>query len=331
MLGVCLRLFAAAAAFVSVSGAANAAMTRPQMEALAAKLATELHSACPPAPYGDMAAFKSCSAALAQAKLLPFDEAILWGGDQLDLKIKKRKLTKFNPTVFQTMYLPLLTFTGRWSIGHDDKENLDTIRLETYFRNALPSGEYPYPFWHSTAKWSAYETMNRLSLYLNDKGRIFVATRGAAGSNDSRGPYAHVQPPAFVKDQWLWTDADGKQQPEVSLFAARYQATNPHLKSLDQTYKAFALGMRDASCVNCHNPTNSADADWLTLLQTPNHAAGEIERVIAEVKSGAMPQDEFGLRKDIDPKLRADILKTAMAFRAELRAADDWEAKRGHP
>jgi hypothetical protein len=35
------------------------------------------------------------------------------------------------------------------------------------------------------------------------------------------------------------------------------------------------------------------------LLQTPLHAAGEIDNVIAAVKSAEMPEDDIGLRKDI--------------------------------
>jgi len=314
------------AGYLAYAGNANAVVSRAALESMAATLADQLHRACPVAAYNNTAAFKTCSAALAHATFLPFGDQVLWGGDQLTLKIKKRHLTKFNPRIYQTMYMPLMTFTGKWSIGHDTLENRDTIQLEAYFRNALPPGEYPYPFWHSADKWNAYETMNRLSLYLDEAGKIVVATRGSAGSYDARGDYAHVQTPAFEKDRWLWTDPNGKQEPEVSLFSAHYAPNNPHLPALDRAYKAFALRMRDASCVQCHNPSNPADADWLTLLQTPEHASGEVDRVIAEVKSGAMPQDDLGLRKEIDPKLRADILKTAQAFRAELTAADKWEA-----
>jgi hypothetical protein len=34
------------------------------------------------------------------------------------------------------------------------------------------------------------------------------------------------------------------------------------------------------------------------------------------------------LRKEIDPKLRADILRTAEEFRRALAEADQWEAER---
>ena len=322
-----LSLFVAAAA-ISGGHSAEAAMSRQALEEMATKLASNLARVCPQAPYGDVAALKSCSTALSQPAFLPLAHDVLWGGDQASLPIKKRHLTHFNPTVLTSMYLPLMTYTGKWTIGHDDRENLDIIRVEAFFRNDMPAGDYPYPFWHSSDKWNAYETMNQVNFYLNDKGEIFVGTRGDKGSNDAKGAYTHVAHEPFQKDHWQWTDESGKPQPEVTLFSARYQSANPHTQRLDQTYKAFASEMRQASCDGCHNPSNPAHSDALTLLQTPTHAAGEIDRVIKEVEDGTMPQDDLGMRKEIDPKLRAAILRTAQAFRNELVAADEWEANR---
>jgi hypothetical protein len=36
--------------------------------------------------------------------------------------------------------------------------------------------------------------------------------------------------------------------------------------------------------------------------------------VLKEVKNGEMPRDDMGLRKDIDPQLRAAILTTGRRF-----------------
>lgn len=303
-------------------------MPRQALEEMAAQLATALARVCPQASYGDTAAFKACSAALSQANVVPLAPDVLWGGDQASMRIKKRHLTHFNPKVFQSMYLPLMTFTGKWTIAHDDRENLDIIKVESYFRNELPAGEYPYPFWHSANKWNAYEAMNQVNFYLNEKGKIFVVTRGDGGSNANKGQYARVQHAPFEKDRWVWNDESGKPQPEVTLFASRYEASNPHNQRLDQAYRSFAGEMRQASCVGCHNPSNPQDMEWLTLLQTPLHAAGEIDRVIKEVEEGTMPQDDLGLKKELDPKLKASILRTAQAFRNELAAADAWESTR---
>jgi hypothetical protein len=97
---------------------------------------------------------------------------------------------------------------------------------------------------------------------------------------------------------------------------------------LDNVYRNFATDARKATCLECHAPDNQAELDHLVLLQTPMHASGEIDRVIKEVRDGEMPRDDVGLRKEIDPKLRADILRTAEEFRRALAEADQWEAKR---
>lgn len=323
---------AVAAVTASIIGwtapAPAAAPTQEQLQQIASKFVAELARSCPHKPGLDFAAFQTCTARLTQSNEIPFASAVLWGGDQAHLRMKDRHLTKFNAEVFRGMYLPLMAFTGKYTLDRDEKENLGIIRVEAYFRNALPAGDYPYPFWHTDAKWNAYEVMNLMNFYVDDKGRIIVATRSDGGSNDSRGQYAHVTPPAFVKDQWVWTDASGQQQPRVMMFSARYQASNPSLPRLEKTYREFADNMREASCQSCHSPGNSGQVKRLILLQTPLHAAGEVDRVIKTVTSGAMPENELGLPEDIDPKLRAAILRTAQAFKDELNTANAWEANR---
>lgn len=304
--------------------------TQDQLRQIAAKLAAELALACPhvPAPARDTTAFQTCVTTLSQSTDFPLANTVLWGGDQADKPIKNRHLTRFSADVFRSTYMPFLTFTGRYTIDRDDKEKLDIIRLEAYFRNELPAGEYPYPFWHASAKWDAYENMNRLSLYINDAGNISVVTRGAAGSDANRGQYTRVTRPPFEKDQWTWTDMHGQQQPRIMLFSSRYQAANPHLVKLDETYRTFAMTMREGACVACHSPNNSPGARQLILLQTPIHAMGEIERVIKTVRGESMPLDDVGLPKDMDPAKRAAILQTAEAFRDTIVLANKWEASR---
>jgi hypothetical protein len=131
--------------------------------------------------------------------------------------------------------------------------------------------------------------------------------------------------------QWQWTDASGQLQPHASLFSNRYSAANPYLPSLEKAYRSFATEARKGTCLECHAPNNKADMDHLVLLQTPMHAAGEIDRVLKEVKNGEMPQDDIGLRKEIDPKIRAAILETGGEFRKELAKADQWEARQLQP
>ena len=286
-------------------------------------LAGVLAAACPLAPYDNEAAFKGCSRTLDGIDM-GFAPTIAWGGDQPDKPIKDKGLTLLNSRVFQTMYLPLFAFTGQWSLDRDPVSHSPIIRLQAYFRNRLPSGDFPYPFWHSAAKWAAYETANEIRLYLDGMGKAFVVTRGSAGSEDRRGVYPHAETPVFA-GAWQWSDKDGTQQPHVSLFSARYDSANPYLPALDQTYRTFALRIRDQSCLDCHTPANTAASQRLVLLQTPLHAAGAIENVIDAVSSGEMPQDDIGLRKEIADQDRAAVLTAAIAFRDELAKADAWE------
>jgi hypothetical protein len=292
-----------------------------------------LATACPLARHDDMAAFKACEGALRETAAIPFAASVLWGGDQPELLLRKKTLTHFNRQIFQTMYLPLMMFTGKWSIGHDGQDKVDFIRVEAYFRNALPSGEYPYPFWHSAEKWNAYEKMNRVTFHFDVKGVIFMATRGADGEDTTlgafgQGAFAHVIPPAF-DGRWQWTDSFGQKQPRVTLFSNLFSIRNPFMDRLDQAYREFAMQIREGSCLGCHTPANPAEMRRLVLLQTPVHAAGEIDNVIRAVREGAMPQDDIGLRKDIGADRREAILRSAEAFRDALHKARDWESVHG--
>jgi hypothetical protein len=196
-------------------------------EALAAMLANQLSTLCAPAARDDVAAHAKCADGLRDATFIPWSRAgLLFGGDQPNLRISKRQLTHFNPSIWQLMYLSLFTFTGRQSVDKDPREHIKVIHIEAYFRNAMPPGEYPYPFWHSADKWNAYETANELKFYLTPAGQVFVVTRSQGGSEVARGPYAHVTPPAF-DGHWQWTDSSGNLQPHVSLFIKQIQCRQP--------------------------------------------------------------------------------------------------------
>ena len=108
---------AVAAVTASVLGwaapAPAAAPTQEQLQQIAAKFVAELARSCPHKPNMDYAAFQSCTAKLTQSTEIPFASAVLWGGDQANLRMKDRHLTKFNAEVFRGMYLPLMSFTGK--------------------------------------------------------------------------------------------------------------------------------------------------------------------------------------------------------------------------
>lgn len=308
---------------------ARAELTTQQIEHLAADIAGRLAATCPQTAYNDTTSFAACQAAYRRNSPLPFARAVGWGGEQPKLRIAKKQLTQLQSWVFQFLYMALFNFTGRWSVGRDPRENVNYIVVEAYFRNALPPGDYPYPFWHSADKWNAYETANQLKFWFDGNGKIFLVTRSADGTEAHRGAYAHVTPPTF-DGKWQWVDATGKLEPQASLFSNRYSVSNPYLPPLDEAYRTFALNIRDGTCLSCHTPVNKADVNRLVLMQTPVHASGAIDDVLKQVRNGDMPQDDLGLKAHIDPKLRAAILKSGVAFQSALRKADQWELAQHH-
>src|SRR6516225_8715339 len=184
-------IIGAIAAILFNLGCVQLSMPAPRavdVEALADKLAKQLSTLCPSAARDDVAAHAKCADGLSDATFIPWSrDGLLFGGDQPNLRISKRQLTHFKPSIWQFMYLSLFTFTGRQSVDEDPGEHIKVIHIEAYFRNAMPPGEYPYPFWHSADKWNAYETANELKFYLTPAGQVFVVTRSQGGSEAARG------------------------------------------------------------------------------------------------------------------------------------------------
>jgi hypothetical protein len=156
------NIFGTIAAVLFTFGCVQLSTAAPQsvdVEALAATLAKQLSTLCPPAPRDDVTAHAKCADGLRDATFIRWSrDGLLFGGDQPNLRISKRQLTHFKPSIWQLMYLSLFTFTGRQWVNEDPREYIKVIHIEAYFRNAMPPGEYPYPFWHSADKWNAYET-----------------------------------------------------------------------------------------------------------------------------------------------------------------------------
>jgi hypothetical protein len=81
-----------------------------------------------------------------------------------------------------------LTWIGVW-LMHDteyvERERMYLIRLKAGFRNRLPPGQFPYPFWHDEAKWGVYQATNSVLLWVDPKtAQIAVAqfTTGAVAA-----------------------------------------------------------------------------------------------------------------------------------------------------
>ena len=324
------------ALLLALSAAASAANGErpappPQVERLAADLAAELARLCPAAQPGDQAAFDRCRQGLFQDSLVKrsFVPRALWGRPARDgaTPLKDTTLTQFAPDVLTGMYLPLFMFNGRYTLEYQAREGMFLVRLETAFRNRLAPGQFPYPFWHDETKWSTYQGANTLLLWIDPKtARIKVGQYTDRGATAPIVASERVQQAKF-DGRWMWTDADGREQPQVTLFDGLFSADNPFLPKLDSTYKSLALRMRDGQCDRCHVPDNPHGTKRIVLLQTPAHAAGEIQRLMKAVREDKMPRDETDIEQPLDDQLKSALLESGAAFEAVVQNAKDWEAR----
>lgn len=313
-----------------VCALALTACSKPLDSKYAAELVRALATACPMASPGDVPAHEQCRENIGKgADREMRSYSLLWGGDQPGLPIKEKNTTVFRGDLFQDLYLSLYMFTGKYRVS-EAADGTTVIAVQAYFRNALPPGHYPYPFWHSDQKWDAYEKSNEIRFYVQRDGRIRFAGRSAAGSESERGHYAHVQPPAFA-GKWMWTDERGAVQPAVSLFSENYSRDNPHLPALDTAYRKLALNLRNADCIGCHAPDGHKKMHTLTLLQTPMHAATRIGDVLREIRDNKMPLDDDNDPKRLKPEVKSELLATGEAFQLLLTTADAWERTHDRP
>ncbi len=307
---------------------------------MANELAHAWKEACPFADPADERALKRCEEAIYRdnSALRKYLSQITLWGRLLDekLPLKDTYLTQFAPDMLTAGYLPLFMFNGEYEIKFDEREKLYKIEFATAFRNRLSPGMFPYPFWHNDNKWNTYQGANRLTVWVGidrrlQTERIKVMQFSTTGKNHAGTP-TPVALPVFDKEthaKWLWTDADGKTQPRVTLFDNQYSAANPNLKRLDETYRAMAIELRNGECMDCHVPTNPDKMKRLVLLQTPAHAASEIGRLIQDVREDRMPRDDAGIEKPMPTAAKQLLLAKAEAFQAAILDAKSWEAE--HP
>lgn len=304
----------------------------PRAEVVAASLAGELSHLCPATDPGSQAAFDVCRRGLYQSRLMraQLPDYVLWGRQRdPTTPLKETRLTQFGPDVFTGMYISLFMFNGKYSVDWVEREGHCLIRLQTAFRNRLQPGQFPYPFWHDADKWATYQNANEILLWWDPKtARIRVAQFTRSGAKPPIVVSTPVSHPNF-DGQWMWTDSAGTSQPAVTLFDGLFAADNPHLAGLDAAYRKFALRLRDGQCVHCHVPDNPDGMKKLVLLQTPAHAAAEIQRVLESVRKDRMPRDEIGIEAPLDDRTKAALLDEGTLFAELVEAARRWEAAHG--
>ncbi len=303
---------------------------RGAVEHFIGTLIRQTATACPLASPADQAALDRCRATLYgdSAFRRGIAPIVLWGRPNPDGKrLRDTNLTQFAPDVMSGLYLPMFMFTGDYEINFDPTERLYRVRAPALFRNALDPGQYPYPFWHDAKKWADYQAANELTFWVDPaKVKVVIMQFSARGKPDPRLTSLPHTPPAF-DGKWMWTDANGQSQPRPTLFVGLLRSNNPYLGQLEGAFKDLAGELRKGTCHQCHAPDNYTAMKRLVLMQTPAHAAGEIKRIMQSVREDKMPLDDAGLYKDIDPALKAALLKYGAAFESMVDAARDWEAK----
>jgi hypothetical protein len=274
--------------------------------------AQELKRLAPPAKADSASARDAAAKALRESVL--FEQyapgMILWGqykGGSYDPA--KNHVTEFNSLVYRTMYLSLFTFSGNHSVKKAD--GYTVLTMDVNFRNDLGDGAYPYPFWHASGKWNAYQKAKHLEFVFNDKDILIAVYRGNV-MDESRP--AH---PRTFDGKWEWQDGHGKEQPFAVLYDYVLSNENPHKKELDGAYRAFALEARKTSCMECHSPDNSSKMDRLSILNLPGQALSHRHQIIDELNENTMPPKD--LKKNhpggIDnPAQRDELKKLAKAF-----------------
>lgn len=331
----------AAAVTEASVGAADAAPTEltegarieaTRIEAWSAAVAKDLAQGCKAGDPADAAALQACrQLVFASPKLRKAVAPVaLWGrqhpGDRQ--AIGDSGLTELSPDVLFGLYLPLFMFDGSSRVSQNDTDKLYRVELGAAFRSRLAAGDFPEPLWHDGEQWKALQRTTAVVLWLSPEPLGLKAVEWLA--DDAATAAAQpVAPPRSFDGKWMWTDDSGALQPKIAQFAGLLQPENPFLEKLSASYHQLAQSLDDGKCSSCHVPSNPNSMKRLVLLQTPVHAAGEVQRLIKSVDSGSMPVDpQSGAAIALDADVKSRLLATAREFEALVDKAKAWERKR---
>jgi len=276
---------------------------------LAEALAKTLTEACPMAAPDDEKARQACADALTTSPLLRerMADPFAWGGQKSGdtVELEKSNRTEFNPRIYRRLYLSTFMFTGEHSV--QAAGNTAIIRLGVRFRNQLDPGSFPYPFWHSSDKWTSYETAREILFFLRE-GKLVGALRSA--ERDPARPHRDMK----WDGRWTWEDSAG-QQPRVTLYSYAFSPGNPYVAELETAYRTMERELRKETCLSCHSPDNIAKMNPLELFSYPNQALSGRKELVAILNANLMPPAEPGGKAGI-PEIdrRTALIELARKF-----------------
>lgn len=301
---------------------------------MADRIARKLIEASPVADPADTKARDAAAEKLANCEelLTASQGQILWGGfnprqgydpDAYRLTELSNddffQLTEFVPVVWAKLYLSTFMFPGPYEVRQEGK--FTVLEMDTQFRADMPPGEYPYPFWHSPNKWTAYVKVEKLLL-------VFTTDKLIASMRKSPDPVSLKQVRKPWDTKWLWTDEQGNPQPRVTLYNYLFSKDNPHVEGLEKSYRALEKEFRTNDCMQCHEPDNRSRINDLLLLNYPNQALVMRRTLVAVLESNSMPpgnviaHEPTGIQK---PEVLAELIKLAKDFEREADRAFAYE------
>lgn len=310
-------------------------LARSVEEVLAEKIAKQLVAASPVAAANDVRARDAAGEKLAACDDLinAANGRIMWGGfhpeqgyDPEGYRLNDRahddwfQLTELNPMVWAKLYLSTFMFPGPYTIHREGK--LTVLELDAQFRSEMDAGEYPYPFWHSPNKWTAYVKVEKVMLVF-EPGRLIAAMRR------SPNPLSVKQVRKQWDTKWLWTDKEGNAQPRVALYSYLFSKDNPHVADLEKSFRALETSFRAQNCMLCHEPDNRSRINDLLLLNYPNQALIMRRSLVAILEQNQMPpgnvlaHEPQGVQ---DVKLLKEMTQLAKEFEQKADEAFAFEA-----
>jgi hypothetical protein len=297
--------------------AAAAGCTTPEemtQEQVAREIGMGIVTACPMSSPADEQARMECAAKLTDFSLLrdTMREPFSWGGQKAGkgYRLSDSDTTRFNALVWRRMYLSLFMFTGE--VKTESVGDFTVIKLPYYLRNQMDAGSYPYPFWHSKAKWDTWQLSPELVLIM-ERGKLTGALRSSERPDVEERMKSYNN--RAWSGQWQW-HKDGKQMPYVTLYQYLLSEQNPYVGRLDAAYRAMESEMRSSSCLVCHSPDNFAKVGSLEFFNYPNQALYSRHSIVMHLEKNTMPpKNDFGMPLGLQDEVeRQKLLGLAREF-----------------
>lgn len=293
-------------------------------EDVATSVARALSIACPLGDDpGDEDARDACAEELTELVALrdAMVEPFIWGGQSRGYAVDEGT-NKFNPRVWRRLYLSTFMFGSDYRVEHvDDGSQKTILHVPVQFRHALPTGAYPYPFWHAPKKWDSYSYTTTIHFVVQD-GRLVAALRS------SKHEVARPKTSHAWDGSWRWTQ-DGRDMPYVSLYGYLFSEGNPHVAKLDDAYRVLEAKMRQHGCPTCHAPDNRGGSRQLEFFVYPSQALAGRHDIITQLADDQMPpENDLGITAGItDDAERERLIRLAQDFEVAGDAALAWEGE----